>query len=170
MLFYWSSNNREGQAGLAAFEKVLQQAGWTDGVNVRFDVRWSEENAERIRKNAAELLALTPDVILANATPSVTTLQTLTTTMPIVFVTGVRSGGSRYYRFARPGGNITGFMNFEYSLSGKWLELLRQVVPSCPGRRASRSTSIRLPIIGQFSAIPGRRTAACDRADGRQCQ
>ena len=70
-----ASSNREGQAGVAAFQRGLQQAGWTEGVNIRFDIRWSEESAERERRYAAELVALAPDVILANATPSVAALQ-----------------------------------------------------------------------------------------------
>ena len=104
VLLYWSSSNREGQAGLAAFQKVLQQAGWTDGVNIHFDIRWSEENAERIRRNAAELIALAPDVILANATPSVAALQSLTRSVPIVFVTvsdPVGAGIIEFHRAAR---------------------------------------------------------------------
>ncbi len=153
VLFYWSSSNREGQAGLAAFEKALQEAGWTDGVNVRFDVRWSEENAEHIRKYAAELVSLTPDVILANATPSATALQSLTHTVPVVFVTVSDPVGAGIIKsVARPGGNITGFMNFEYSLSGKWLELLKQVVPSL-ARAAVLRDAFNPAAIGQFSAI-----------------
>src|SRR5579863_5034055 len=153
VLFYWSSSNREGQAGLAAFEKVLQKAGWADGVNVHFDVRWSEENAEHIRKYAADLVALAPDIILANATPSVTALQSLTHTVPIVFVTVSDPVGAGIIEsIARPGGNVTGFMNFEYSLSGKWFELLRQVVPSL-ARAAVLRDAANPAAIGQFSAI-----------------
>ena len=125
VLLYWSSSNREGQANFAAFQKVLQQAGWTDGVNIHFSIRWSEENADHIRRNAAELIALTPDVILANATPSVAALQSLTRSVPIVFVTVSDPVGAGIIEsIARPGGNVTGFMNFEYSLSGKWFGLL----------------------------------------------
>ena len=153
VLFYWSSSNREGQAGLAAFQKVLQQAGWTDAINVHFDIRWSEENAERIRQYAAELVALTPDVILANATPSVAALQSLTRTVPIVFVTVSDPVGAGIIEsIARPGGNATGFMNFEYSLSGKWLELLRQIVPGL-ARAAVLRDAANPAAIGQFSAI-----------------
>jgi putative ABC transport system substrate-binding protein len=153
VLFYWSSSNREGQAGLAAFQKVLQQAGWTDAINVHFDIRWSEENAERIRQYAAELVALTPDVILANATPSVAALQSLTRTVPIVFVTvSDPVGAGLVEAIARPGGNATGFMNFEYSLSGKWLELLRQVVPGL-ARAAVLRDAANPAAVGQFSAI-----------------
>ena len=153
VLLYWSSSNPEGQAGLAAFQKVLQQGGWTDGVNIRFDIRWSEENAERIRRNAAELVALTPDVILANATPSVTALQSLTHSVSIVFVTVSDPVGAGIIEsIARPGGNVTGFMNFEYSLSGKWFELLTQVMPRL-GRAAVLRDAVNPAAIGQFSAI-----------------
>ncbi len=154
-LFYWSSNNLQGQAGLAAFQEVLQQAGWTAGVNIHFDIRWSEENAEHIRRYAAELVALTPDVILANATPSVAALQSLTHTVPIVFVTVSDPVGAGIVEsIARPGGNVTGFMNFEYSLSGKWFELLRQVVPHL-ARAAVLRDAVNPAAIGQFSAIQG---------------
>jgi ABC-type uncharacterized transport system substrate-binding protein len=155
VLFYWSSSNQEGQAGLATFHKVLQQAGWTDGVNIHFDIRWSEENAEHIRRYAAELVALRPDVILANATPSVAALQSLTHTVPIVFVTVSDPVGAGIIEsIARPGGNVTGFMNFEYSMSGKWLELLRQVVPGL-ARAAVLRDAANAAAIGQFSAIQG---------------
>lgn len=155
VLFYWSSSNQEGQAGLAAFQKVLQQAGWTAGVNIRFDIRWSEENPEHIRRYAAELVPLSPDVILANATPSVTALQSLTHTVPIVFVTVSDPVGAGIIEsIARPGGNVTGFMNFEYSLSGKWFDLLRQVVPGLT-RAAVLRDAANPAAIGQFSAIQG---------------
>lgn len=153
VLFYWESSNREAQAGLAAFQQALRQSGWNDGVNVRFDIRWGEENAERIRRYAAELVALTPDVILANTTPSTTALQSLSHNLPIVFVTVSDPVAAGIVdSIARPGGNITGFMNFEYSLSGKWLELLRQVLPGI-ARVAVLRDAGNPAAIGQFSAI-----------------
>jgi putative ABC transport system substrate-binding protein len=153
VLLYWSSSNQEGQAGLAAFQEVLRQAGWTAGANIRFDVRWGEQNAEHIRRYAAELVALTPDVILAHATPCVSALQSLTHTVPIVFVTvSDPLGAGIIASIARPGGNVTGFMNFEYSLSGKWFELLRQVVPRL-ARTAVLRDAANPAAIGQFSAI-----------------
>lgn len=153
VLLWWASNNRVGQAGLAAFKKALQEAGWSEGVNARIDIRWGEENAERIRRYAAELVALTPDVVLANATPSVAALQSLTRAVPIVFVTvSDPVGAGLIESIARPGGNVTGFMNFEYSLSGKWLELLRQVLPGL-ARAAVLRDAANPAAIGQFSAI-----------------
>jgi putative ABC transport system substrate-binding protein len=153
VLLYWPSSNQEGQAGLAAFQMVLQQAGWTDGVNIRFDIRWSEENAEYIHRYAAELVALMPNVILANATPSVAALQSLTHSVPIVFVTVSDPVGAGIIEsIARPGGNVTGFMNFEYSLSGKWFGLLSQLVPRL-ARAAVLRDAANPAAIGQFSAV-----------------
>ena len=155
VLLYWRSNNPESQAGVAAFQKALQQSGWTEGVNIRFDIRWVEESAERERKLAAELIALAPDIVLASTTPSVTALQSITRTVPIVFVTVSDPVGAGIVNsIARPGGNVTGFMNFEYSLSGKWLELLRQIVPSLARAAVLRNAS-NPAAIGQFSAIQG---------------
>jgi ABC-type uncharacterized transport system substrate-binding protein len=152
-LMYWGSNNREGLAGIAAFKKALQQGGWNEGVNIRIDVRWCENSIERERRYAAELVALAPDVILAAATPSVVALQSISKTLPIVFVAvSDPEGAGVVESLARPGGNATGFMNFEYSLSGKWLELLKQIVPGLV--RASILRDASNPAgIGQFSAI-----------------
>ena len=153
VLLYWASSNREGQAGVAAFQKVLQQAGWTEGVNIHTDIRYSEESAERGRRLAAELVALAPDVILANATPSAAALQSITHIVPVVFVTVSDPVGAGIVdSLARPGGNVTGFMNFEYSLSGKWLELLRQIVPNLVRAAVLRDAG-NAAAIGQFSAI-----------------
>jgi putative ABC transport system substrate-binding protein len=125
-----AANDPDGQARLAAFKQKLQQLGWTDGGNVRIDTRWGEDDVERERRYAAELLALGPDVILASGTLSVAPLQRSSRTFPIVFVGVVDPiGGGIVNNLARPGGNATGFLVFEYSLSGKWLDLLRQVAP-----------------------------------------
>jgi putative ABC transport system substrate-binding protein len=120
----------DGQARLAAFKQNLQQLGWTDGGNVRIDTRWGEDDVERERRSATELLALAPDVILASGTLSVAPLQRISRTLPIVFVGVIDPvGGGIVDNLARPGGNTTGFLVFEYSLGGKWLDLLRQVAP-----------------------------------------
>src|SRR5258707_6682072 len=113
----------EGQAQVAAFLQALQQLGWNEGLNVRTDTRWGENDVERDRRYATELLAFAPDVILASGTLSVVALRRVTRTSPIVFV-GVSDpvGAGLVDTLARPGGNVTGFMIFEYSLSGKWLE------------------------------------------------
>jgi putative tryptophan/tyrosine transport system substrate-binding protein len=148
-----AADNPRGQASVAAFQQVLQQLGWSDGRNVRIDTRWGANDIDLDRKYAAELVALAPDVILASSTPSVTALQHVTRTLPIVFVhVSDPVGAGVVDTLARPGGNTTGFMNFEYSLSGKWLELLKQIAPS-----VTRVAILRDPAnpagIGQFSSI-----------------
>ena len=140
------------QARLAAFQQVLQQLGWTDGRNVRIDYRWGAGSADNIRKYAAELVALAPDVILATG-PTVEQLLQATRTVPIVFVITPDPVGSGFVdSLSRPGGNATGFMLFEYSLSAKWLELLKQIAPA-----VTRAAVLRDPAttsgVGQFAVI-----------------
>jgi len=119
------------QARVAAFHQALQQSGWTIGRNVRIDIRWATANAAEIRRHAAELVALAPDVILAHAATTVGPLLQVTRSVPIVFPAVVDPVGAGFVdSLARPGGNVTGFMNYEYSLGGKWLELLNQIAPS----------------------------------------
>ena len=120
----------EWQARLAAFLQGLALLGWTIGRNVRIDTRWATTNAAEIRRHAAELVALAPDVILATGTSTVGPLLQATRTVPIVFpIVGDPVGAGFVDSLARPGGNATGFMSREYSLSGKWLELLKQIAP-----------------------------------------
>ena len=140
------------QARLAAFQQVLQQLGWTDGRNVRIDYRWGAGSADNIRRYAAELVALAPDVILATG-PTVEQVLQATRTVPIVFVIAADPVGSGFVdSLSRPGGNATGFMQFEYSLSGKWLELLKQIAPA-----VTRAAVLRDPAttsgVGQFAVI-----------------
>jgi putative ABC transport system substrate-binding protein len=148
-----AADDTEGQAGVAAFQHVLQQLGWSDGRNVRSDIRWSRNDVDLDRKYAAELVALAPDVLLAAGTLSVTALQRATHTLPIVFV-GVSDpvGAGVVDSLARPGGNVTGFMIFEYSMSGKWLELLKQIAPSVT-RAAVLRDAVNPAGIAQFGAI-----------------
>ena len=121
-------NKPQGQARVAAFRQVLQQLGWSDGGNVRIDIRWGQNDIDRERKYAAELVTLAPDVILAAGTMSVAALQRETRTIPIVFNNVSDPVGAGFVSdLAHPGGNVTGFMIFEYSMSGKWLELLKQI-------------------------------------------
>jgi len=146
-----AANDPDGQARLAAFKQNLQQLGWTDGGNVRIDTRWGEDDVERERRYAAELVALAPDVILASGTLSVAPLQRSSRTLPIVFVGVVDPiGGGIVDSLARPGGNATGFLVFEYSLGGKWLDLLRQVAPS-----VTRVAVLRDPDIPSGTAMFG---------------
>ena len=118
------------QPWVGAFRQALQELGWADGRNVRIDIHWATTNPAEIRRQAAELAALAPDVILAPGTSTVGPLMRATHTVPIVFpiIADPVSGGF-VDSLARPGGNATGFMLFEYSISGKWLELLKQIAP-----------------------------------------
>ena len=133
VLMSLAADDAEGQARLAAFLQGLQQLGWTDGRNVRIGQRWGAGDAERTRQYGAELIALGPEVILASGDHSVVALQRATRTVPIVFVLVSDPVGTGYVQsLARPGGNTTGFTLFEYTIttSGKYLELLKEVVPS----------------------------------------
>jgi putative ABC transport system substrate-binding protein len=131
VLIPYAADDPEGQARIAAFLQGLQQLGWTEGRNVRIDYRRSAGDADRARRYAAELVALAPDVILASGTSLVGPLLQATRTVPIVFpVIGDPVGAGFVDSLARPGGNATGFMSREYSLSGKWLELLKEIAPS----------------------------------------
>ena len=120
----------DGQTRSAAFLQGLQQLGWTDGRNVRIDYRWGAGDADNMRKYAAELVALAPDVILASGTATVAPLLQATRTVPIVFAQVTDPVGAGFVdSLARPGGNATGFLLFEYAISGKWLELLKEIAP-----------------------------------------
>jgi putative ABC transport system substrate-binding protein len=124
------ADDPEIQARLAPFLQGLQEVGWTVGRNVRIDYRWGAGDPDRIRRFAAELVALAPDVILAAGGTTVAPLQQVTRTVPIVFVNVTDPVGSGFVAtLGRPGGNATGFTLFEYSISGKWLELLKQIAP-----------------------------------------
>ena len=115
---------------LAAFLPALQRLGWTEGRNVQIEYRWGKGNAETLRRDAMELAALAPDVIVATGGATMTYMLQATRTVPIVFVIVPDPVGSGFVKsLSRPGGNATGFMQFEYSLSGKWLELLKQIAP-----------------------------------------
>ena len=148
-----AADDPDGQARSAAFVQGLQQLGWTDGRNMRIDYRWGAGDADNMRKYAAELVALAPDVIVASGTASVAPLLQATRTVPIVFVQVTDPVGAGFVdSLARPGGNATGFLLFEYAISGKWLELLKEIAP-----RVSRAGVIRDPAqtagTGQFGVI-----------------
>ena len=130
VIMSYSDNDPEGRPRLAALVQGLQELGWTDGRNIHIDYRYTSGDAERTRKYATELVALAPDVIVAGNTSTVGALQQATRTVPIVFAGVVDPvGGGFVDSLARPGGNITGFTQFEYGLSGKWLELLKEIAP-----------------------------------------
>jgi putative tryptophan/tyrosine transport system substrate-binding protein len=148
-----SADGMDAQARQAAFQQGLQQLGWTDGRNVRFDTRWGAANADDIRKYAAELVALAPDVILAAGNATVERLLQATHTVPIVFVIALDPVGSGIVdSLSQPGGNATGFMQFEYSLTAKWLELLKQIAPGVTRAAVFRDATVTAGI-GQFAVI-----------------
>jgi putative ABC transport system substrate-binding protein len=118
------------QARVAAFAQGLQQLGWSIGRNIEIDTRWSPADADELRRNAADLVALAPGVILANGNAAVAPLLQITRSVPIVFAIVPDPVGAGFVdSLARPGGNATGFMAFEYSLGGKWLEVLKEIAP-----------------------------------------
>jgi putative tryptophan/tyrosine transport system substrate-binding protein len=126
-----TADDPEGQARLMAFAQGLQQLGWAVGTNLRIDARWGAGGAERNRKNAAELLALTPDVIVANGSPEVSALRQTARTVPIVFANAADPVGQGFVAsLSRPGGTVTGFTPLdEFGQSGKWLQLLKEIAP-----------------------------------------
>src|SRR6266481_5770218 len=149
-----AADDSENQARMAAFLQGLAQLGWTDGRNIRIDTRWATTNPDDLRRHAAELAALAPDVLVAaSGTATVAPLLQATRTVPIVFVVVVDPVGAGFVAsLARPGGNATGFTMFEYGLSGKWLELLKQIAPSMTRAAVLRDPAIASGI-GQFGAV-----------------
>jgi putative ABC transport system substrate-binding protein len=148
-----AADDTEFQARVGAFLQELAVLGWTIGRNMRIDTRWATTNAVEVRRHAAELAALKPDIILAHGTSTVGPMLQATRTVPIVFPVVTDPVGAGFVdSLARPGGNATGFMISEYSLSGKWLELLNQITP-----RVTRVAVLRDPVqpsgTGQFAAI-----------------
>jgi len=148
-----TADDAEYQARMAAFLQELQQLGWSDGRNVRIDTRWAAGDANLFRKYATELVAFEPDVILAPGSTSLGLLLQTTRTVPIVFATILDPVGAGFVEsLARPGGNATGFIAFEYGLSGKWLELLKQIAPNLTRVAVLRDPAVAAGI-GQFAAI-----------------
>ena len=153
VLMYQAADDPEAQARNAAFLQGLQEAGWAIGRNMRIDVRWGGGEADRVRRHAAELVALAPDIILASGSSTLGPLQQVTRTVPIVFAAVADPvGGGFVESLARPGGNITGFELFEYSIGGKWLEHLKQIA-----QRVTRVAVLRDAALvsggGQLGAI-----------------
>ena len=148
------TNNPRSQPNIAAaFQEALQQLGWTDGRNVKIDYRWPAGEADKARQYAAELVALAPDVIVAFSAANMTPLLQATRTVSIVFVAVADPVGAGYVdSLSRPGGNATGFMLFDYSLSTKWLELLKEIAPGVKRAAVLRDTAISSGI-GQWGAI-----------------
>jgi ABC-type uncharacterized transport system substrate-binding protein len=136
VLMGFRENDPEAKVWLSGFTQELQRLGWTDGRNVRLEIRWAAGNVDRMQTFAKELVGLQPDVILAHGTPVTAALQQETRTIPIVFVTVADPVGQSFVAsLRRPGGNITGFVFTEAAMGGKWLELLKEIAPSV--RRAA---------------------------------
>jgi putative tryptophan/tyrosine transport system substrate-binding protein len=148
-----AEDDPDSQARLTALRQALQELGWTDSRNLLIEYRWGAADVARARNLAVELVTLAPDVILVIASPAVTGLQQVTRTVPIVFVNVVDPVGAGFVAsLARPGGNTTGFTAFEYSLSGKWLEMLKQITPGVTRVAVFRDPAISSGI-GQFAVI-----------------
>jgi ABC-type uncharacterized transport system substrate-binding protein len=148
-----AADDAQFQARVGAFHQGLALLGWTIGRNVRIDTRWATTNAAEIRRHAAELAALAPDVILAHGAAIVGPLLEATRTVPIVFPVAADPVGAGFVdSLAQPGGNATGFLVFEYSLSGKWLELLKEIAPGVTRAAVLRDPSTPTGI-GQFGVI-----------------
>lgn len=148
-----AANDPQGRAIIAAFLQGLHQLGWSEGRNARIDIRWGAGDAENMRKYAAELVTLTPDVMLATGGTTVGPLLQASRTVPIVFANVPDPVGSGFVdSLAQPGGNATGFVQFEYSLSGKWLELLKQIAPGVTRAAVLWDPAITAGI-GQFAVI-----------------
>jgi putative ABC transport system substrate-binding protein len=153
VLMNLASEDPEGKARMQAFSQSIRKIGWIEGENLRTEVRWAGDDAERYQRYARELVDLAPDVIVASASQSVAALQQVTQSVPIVFANVIDPVGAGFIAsLARPGGNTTGFTAFEYSISGKWLELLKELAPALKRVAVVREPSIAAGI-GQFAAI-----------------
>src|SRR5262249_35951241 len=143
----------EVKANMAGFLEVLQQSGWIVGRNLRVDARWGGGDADKIRKQATELAALAPDVVFTSGTVALGSILRGTSTIPVVFVNVPDPVGAGFVEsLAQPGGNVTGLMQFEYNVSGKWLELLKEVAPGVTRAAVLRDRAITAGI-GQFAVI-----------------
>jgi ABC-type uncharacterized transport system substrate-binding protein len=154
VLMHTAADDPDGQTRLAAFLQGLQEAGWAVGRNVHVDTRWAAADADRFRNYAAELIGLAPDVVLASSSPSVAAFQKATSTIPIVLAGTADPVAQGFVEsMARPGGNITGFVLVpEFSISAKWLELMKQIAPTVTSVAVIRDPAAQTSI-GQFSAI-----------------
>jgi len=143
MLMNGSADDPLSPASVAAFSQGLEKAGWSVGRNIQIEYRWNAGDPSRARRNASELIALAPEVILAKASPATAALQEATSVVPVVFVGVIDPVGAGFVEgLARPGGNITGFLVYEYGIGSKWLELLRDVAPRVKRAAVIRDTAI----------------------------
>jgi putative ABC transport system substrate-binding protein len=148
-----AATDPEGKARIGAFLQTLQQLGWTDGGNIQIILRYSDGNADRARTYAGELVALAPDIVLTSGASTAGTMLAATRTIPVVFVGAADPVGADFVdSLARPSGNATGFSSYEYSMSGKWLELLKEIAPEVKRVAVMRDPAISAGT-GQFGAI-----------------
>jgi putative tryptophan/tyrosine transport system substrate-binding protein len=153
ILMNFAASDKVAEARLSKFLESLESLGWTQGRNLQVETRWAEGNTERVRKDVAELVALSPDLILATTSPAVTAVTRATSKIPIVFVSVVDPvGGGLVASMSRPGGNATGFVTFEFALAAKWLELLREIMPSVTRAAVLRDSTVGTGV-GLFAAI-----------------
>jgi putative tryptophan/tyrosine transport system substrate-binding protein len=155
VLMATAADDPEGQARISAFLDALRQLGWTDGRNVRIDIRWpADANADLLRRYAAELVALAPDVIVATGNTAMAPLRQSTQTVPIVFAVTADPVGFGYVEsMAKPAGNTTGFSFIEFGISGKWLELLKQIAPGVTRAAVLREIPIGLGQLGAIQSV-----------------
>jgi putative tryptophan/tyrosine transport system substrate-binding protein len=162
VLMHVAENDPDGRARLMVFVEALKELGWVEGRNLRFDVRWGPDDPDRYSSQAAELVALAPDVLIAPTSFTLAPLLRATRSVPIVFIGVVDPvGGGFVSSLGKPGGNATGFTAFEYTIAAKWLELLKEIAP-----RVTRAAVLRDPStasgIGQFAAIQAAGVAGVD--------
>jgi putative tryptophan/tyrosine transport system substrate-binding protein len=168
-LMYLSADDPDSPAYVAAFARGLQDLGWIEGRNIRIDYRWGGGDLDRVRRYAAELVALAPDVILVGSGSALAALQNATRTVPIVFVSvSDPVGGGYVASLARPGANITGFTLFEWGISGKWLELLKEIAPGMT-RGGSHSRPLHNFRNRPVRCNPGRGPIAWGGVDAGRC-
>ena len=153
LLVPFAANDPGGRARILAFQKALQQLGWIEGRNVQIEYRWSGGSADNNRRYATELVALSPDVIFADGNSTVAPLLQVTRSVPIVFAVVADPVGAGFVNsLARPGGNATGFVPYEYGIAAKWLELLKQIAPNLTRAAVLRDAALAIGV-GQFGAI-----------------
>jgi putative tryptophan/tyrosine transport system substrate-binding protein len=153
MLVNYLPGDLEGQARIKAFVEAIRKLGWIEGENLQTEIRYGGDEADRYQRFAKELVETAPDVIVAGASPSVAALQGITHNVPVVFAGVIDPVGAGFVKsLARPGGNVTGFTVFDYSISGKWLELLKELAPTVKRVAVVRDPSLAAGI-GQFAVI-----------------
>jgi putative tryptophan/tyrosine transport system substrate-binding protein len=162
VLMHVTENDPDGQARLAVFVERLKELGWAEGRNLRFDIRWGADDPDRYPRQAAELVAMVPDILVAPTSFTLAALQRATMSVPIVFMGVIDPVGAGFVSsLAKPGGNTTGFIAFEYTIGAKWLELLKEVAPNVTRAAVLRDAS-NASGIGQFAAIQAAGTVGID--------